>query len=159
LQLTCTYANVSADQQCVVDHTTYIDIGPDGEHFSNTITRHNCEGTQLYCDPSSLRCAPTKGVGTPCASDEECQSVSGLATVDASHYIHGFVQFNCDASGACAIPPLHITKVYPWQFAVTITFLVIGELDHYTYTYCPSFQSLFLPHSYGCNRIFAHRYP
>lgn len=69
------YANMTLGQPCILDDVTYIDMGPNGEQFSNTVTRHNCQTPQFYCDASVKACVPTKTLGTSCITDQECQSV------------------------------------------------------------------------------------
>lgn len=70
------YANVTLGQRCILDQTTYLEFGPNGQQLSHTISRHNCRSPLLFCDPSSLQCFHTKPVGTPCEADLECRSVS-----------------------------------------------------------------------------------
>ncbi|CDO69359.1 hypothetical protein BN946_scf184746.g40 [Trametes cinnabarina] len=66
LKSTCTYANVTLGQTCILDDVTYIDLGPDGEQFSNSVTRHNCKTPQFYCDAGLQVCIPTKSLGVSC---------------------------------------------------------------------------------------------
>lgn len=76
LQSTCVYANASLGQRCMMDTTTYVDLGPDFKTFANTITRHNCRTPQFYCDTDHLQCLPTKPMGLSCRADQECRSVN-----------------------------------------------------------------------------------
>ncbi|KAI0629332.1 hypothetical protein C8Q77DRAFT_1143400 [Trametes polyzona] len=101
LKSTCVYANMTLGQACTIDDVTYIDVGPGGEQFSNTVSRHNCVTPQFYCDANLTACVPTKALGAPCASDQECLS------------------FNCAPNGACADPPETPARVEAWQIVLT----------------------------------------
>ncbi|KAL7280424.1 hypothetical protein ACG7TL_005352 [Trametes sanguinea] len=101
LKSTCTFANMSLGQPCILDGVTYIDLGPNGEQFSNTVTRHSCQTPQLYCDTSLQVCVPTKPLGASCGSDQECRS------------------FNCGPGGVCVDPPETPRRVEAWQVALT----------------------------------------
>ncbi|PCH39342.1 hypothetical protein WOLCODRAFT_29486 [Wolfiporia cocos MD-104 SS10] len=109
LRSTCTYANASLGQTCIVDDVTYIDIGPTGQQYSNTITRDNCQTPKLYCDRSSTQCIPTKALGEVCDADRECQT------------------YSCGTSGTCASPPSMPFHVSAWQFVVT-AFSVVAAM-------------------------------
>lgn len=61
------YANMTLGQPCILDVATYSD--------NNTIARHNCQTPRFYCHSGYGVCVPTKALGIPCESDEECQSV------------------------------------------------------------------------------------
>ncbi|KAH9893411.1 hypothetical protein C8Q73DRAFT_696866 [Cubamyces lactineus] len=108
LKSTCMYANMTLGQPCILDDVTYIDEGPNGEQFSNTILRDNCESPQFFCDSEAKACVPTKTLGTSCASDQECQS------------------FNCASSGVCADPPETPAHVQAWQVVLTGLSIVIA---------------------------------
>ncbi|KAL1941240.1 hypothetical protein VTO73DRAFT_7452 [Trametes versicolor] len=108
LQSTCTYANMTLGQPCILDDVTYIDMGPNGEQFSNTVTRHNCQTPQFYCDASVKACVPTKTLGTTCITDQECQS------------------FNCATNGVCTDPPETPARVEVWQIVLTALSVVIA---------------------------------
>ena len=69
------FANVTLGQACIVDNVTYIDIGPEGQQYSNVVTRDNCRTPQFYCDPISMVCQRTKPIGSPCDGDHQCESV------------------------------------------------------------------------------------
>jgi hypothetical protein len=69
------FANVTLGQPCVIDNTTYIDVGPSGQEYSNIILRDNCQSLQLYCDPGTMVCQASKTVGTACQTDSECELV------------------------------------------------------------------------------------
>ncbi|KAI8985566.1 hypothetical protein BD414DRAFT_515365 [Trametes punicea] len=101
LRSTCLYANMTLGQPCILDDVTYIDVGPDGEQFSNTVTRHNCKAPQFSCDAGLKVCVPTKALGASCSSDQECQS------------------FNCATNGVCADPPETPRHVEAWQVVLT----------------------------------------
>ncbi|KAI0349555.1 hypothetical protein OH77DRAFT_1507429 [Trametes cingulata] len=101
LKSTCRYANMTLGQPCVLDGVTYIDIGPNGEKFSNTVTRHNCKTPGFYCDSGVSACVPTKASGDPCGSDQECES------------------FNCSSNGLCSDPPETPARVQAWQIVLT----------------------------------------
>lgn len=75
------YANATFGQKCIADQTTYIDVGPGGEEFNFTVTRHNCRTPSYFCDPRLLQCVNTKGINESCTSDQDCQSVSFLSVV------------------------------------------------------------------------------
>ncbi|KAH8074802.1 hypothetical protein BXZ70DRAFT_902810 [Cristinia sonorae] len=105
LHSTCVYANATLGEQCIADQTTYIDIGPSGEEFDFTVTRHNCLTPSLFCDPNTLRCIQTKAIGEDCSSDQDCHSL------------------NCD-SGSCVDPPEMPTQVKTWQWAAVISSVV-----------------------------------
>ncbi|KAI0080919.1 hypothetical protein K474DRAFT_1636472 [Panus rudis PR-1116 ss-1] len=105
LQSTCVYANATLGQSCILDSTAYIDIGPDSQHYTNVITRHNCQTPQFYCDPDAKQCMPTLNVGETCVADQECST------------------YNCDPSGVCMVPPEVPLRVATWQYALTIVVL------------------------------------
>lgn len=69
------YANISLGHLCVLDDVAYIVEGPNGQQYSNTVTRDNCQSPRLYCDRNSTQCVPTKVQGAACDADRECQSV------------------------------------------------------------------------------------
>lgn len=75
-------------QPCILDDVTYIDMGPNGEQFSNTVTRHNCQTPQFYCDAGVKACVPTKTLGTSCITDQECQSVSFSLVMTQEIFAH-----------------------------------------------------------------------
>ncbi|KAI0783920.1 hypothetical protein BC629DRAFT_1289220 [Irpex lacteus] len=104
---TCMYANATIGQPCVLDHTKYIDVGPDGQQFNNDIIRHNCYAPQLYCDPTALQCFRSKPIGQECSLDIECRSQ------------------NCE-DGTCqeAIgTPRHVQL---WQYVVSIVVVAVS---------------------------------
>ncbi|GJE89914.1 hypothetical protein PsYK624_060260 [Phanerochaete sordida] len=107
LNSVCMWANVTLGQGCVVDDTTYVDTGPNGQQFGNRIVRHNCRTPQLYCDTNALQCFPTKLLGEGCAMDQECRS------------------YNCVGS-VCVDPPGMPHEVKAWQYAVSVTIVVIS---------------------------------
>ncbi|KAH9914961.1 uncharacterized protein B0H18DRAFT_940343 [Fomitopsis serialis] len=100
LKSTCMYANVSLGHTCLLDDVTYIVDGPDGQQYSNTITRDNCQSPRLYCDRNSTQCVLTKSLGEECDTDRECQS------------------HNCGTSGTCIDPPEMPLHVATWQYGV-----------------------------------------
>ncbi|KAH9846143.1 hypothetical protein C2E23DRAFT_744760 [Lenzites betulinus] len=101
LKSLCTYANATLGQSCIIDNVTYIDAGPNGQQFSNVVTRHNCQTPLFFCDAAFNACVPTKTLGTSCSSDLECQS------------------FNCGHKGECAEPPETPARVEAWQIVLT----------------------------------------
>ncbi|OBZ66311.1 hypothetical protein A0H81_13750, partial [Grifola frondosa] len=109
LQSMCMYANVTLGQRCVIDNITYIDIGPDGEEFSNAVTRHNCQTPRFYCNTNVPVCVPTKDIGMTCGTDQECQT------------------FNCNSQNICVDPPEMPLHVAPWQFVIT-ALSVVGAM-------------------------------
>ncbi|KAJ7346526.1 hypothetical protein DFH08DRAFT_779901 [Mycena albidolilacea] len=92
----CMWANVTADQTCVVENTGYIAYGASGE-FIDIVSRGNCI-VGLYCDAVSKQCKQEKALGEACTADKECSS------------------WNCLASGTCGVDtsvPKHVgTGVY-----------------------------------------------
>ncbi|GBE88068.1 hypothetical protein SCP_1202970 [Sparassis crispa] len=109
LKSTCMYANVSLGEPCIIDTVTYIDVGPNGQQFSNSISRDNCQSPQMYCDSSASQCVPAKTLGAACAADQECET------------------YNCGAQGICVDPPEMPLHVAPWQYVVT-SLSVIGAM-------------------------------
>ncbi|EKM58604.1 uncharacterized protein PHACADRAFT_117686 [Phanerochaete carnosa HHB-10118-sp] len=101
------WANVTLGQGCIVDDTTYVDVGSDGQQSGNRIVRHNCRTPQLYCDTTALQCFSTKLLGSDCTMDQECRS------------------YNCVAS-TCIDPPGIPREVKSWQYAVTIVVVVVS---------------------------------
>ncbi|KAI0789953.1 hypothetical protein C8Q75DRAFT_793063 [Abortiporus biennis] len=107
LQSTCWYANATLGQRCINDQTTYTDIGPDGQQYTNIITRHNCQTPRFFCHLEALQCVPTKLIGETCNDDQECQT------------------YNC-RSGSCAEPPETPLKVALWQYATIVIVVLIA---------------------------------
>ncbi|KAI0773322.1 hypothetical protein BD413DRAFT_472846 [Trametes elegans] len=101
LKSICMYANMTLGQPCILDGVTYIDVGPNGEQFSNTVTRHNCQTPQFFCDSGLSVCVPTKVLGSSCSSDQECQSLT------------------CASNGMCSEPPETPAHVQAWQVVLT----------------------------------------
>ncbi|KAI0697841.1 hypothetical protein C8T65DRAFT_743046 [Cerioporus squamosus] len=96
LKSTCTYANMTLGQPCILDVATYAD----GAH-NNTIARHNCQTPRFYCHSGFEVCVPTKALGLPCESNEECQSTT------------------CGPQGVCVDTPGTPARVETWQFVIT----------------------------------------
>ena len=63
---------------CIIDNTTYTDLGPNGQQFTSVVTRDNCRTPELYCDENTTTCQHTKAIGLTCLADQQCQSVSLL---------------------------------------------------------------------------------
>ncbi|KZT67913.1 hypothetical protein DAEQUDRAFT_365354 [Daedalea quercina L-15889] len=100
LHSTCMYANVSLGHTCILDDVTYIVEGPNGQQYTNTITRDNCQSPRLYCDRNSTQCVSTNALGAECDADRECKS------------------HNCGASGTCIDPPEMPLHVATWQYGI-----------------------------------------
>ncbi|KII85258.1 hypothetical protein PLICRDRAFT_337586 [Plicaturopsis crispa FD-325 SS-3] len=100
LQMQCRYANVTVGQPCVIDNTTYMDVGVAGEPSSIVVTRDNCR-TEYFCDGTSSTCVPTQALGSLCQTDQQCST------------------YNCGSQGLCTDPPETPVRVAPWQYALT----------------------------------------
>ncbi|TFK78224.1 hypothetical protein K466DRAFT_507635, partial [Polyporus arcularius HHB13444] len=96
LKSICTYANMTLGQPCILDVTSYAD----GAHNS-TVARHNCQTPRFYCHSGFAVCVPTKALGLPCESNEECQSIT------------------CGSQGMCVDPPGTPIHVKAWHFVIT----------------------------------------
>ncbi|TDL26285.1 hypothetical protein BD410DRAFT_575606 [Rickenella mellea] len=79
LNFQCYWANVTANQPCVVENTAYTGYGADGQEFIDIVSRGNCM-TGLYCDSQNLVCKQTLALGQSCAADKECDSMNCLGT-------------------------------------------------------------------------------
>jgi hypothetical protein len=66
---------------CIIDNTTFTDIGLNGQQYHSVLTRDNCHTPQLYCEEGSLTCQPTKPMGLACLGDQQCESVRSLPSV------------------------------------------------------------------------------
>ncbi|KZT00938.1 uncharacterized protein LAESUDRAFT_816206 [Laetiporus sulphureus 93-53] len=100
----CMYANATLGQACIIDNNTYVDEGPDGRQYINSIARDNCRTTPpqpLYCDGASLQCVPSKPLGAACDADRECES------------------YKCGSSGTCVPSPSMPLRIAPWKYAIT----------------------------------------
>ncbi|KAF9463969.1 hypothetical protein BDZ94DRAFT_1257895 [Collybia nuda] len=73
--VTLRYANKTLSQSCIIENTTFRDVGPDGQEYVITVMRDNCLSHQLYCDPIELVCQRTRPVGLACTSDSVCETV------------------------------------------------------------------------------------
>ncbi|KDQ52677.1 hypothetical protein JAAARDRAFT_138239 [Jaapia argillacea MUCL 33604] len=102
LQSTCMYANATLGQRCLLDNTTYIDQGPDGQQYANTVLRDDCHSPYLFCDEGSRQCFPAKVFGSPCLADREC------------------LAYTCGTQDLCTDLPGTPIKVAPWQYAITV---------------------------------------
>ncbi|KAF9068174.1 hypothetical protein BDP27DRAFT_1295498 [Rhodocollybia butyracea] len=99
----CMYAN--ATTACVIDNTTYTDVGFNGRLFNTVVVRDNCRSPQLYCGQDTLVCERSKVLGSSCQIDQECQ------------------ERNC-LSGLCTEPPETPLHVAPWQYVLTAICIV-----------------------------------
>lgn len=108
LQSTCMFANATIGQRCIIDDTTYVDTGPDGQQSGNRIVRHNCQTPLLYCDLASTQCFLARPVGMECALDYECRS------------------FNCGPQGSCIESAGSAHQVQRWQYAIAIVVVAIS---------------------------------
>ncbi|KAJ3800575.1 hypothetical protein GGU11DRAFT_676980 [Lentinula aff. detonsa] len=100
LRTVCMYANATLGTPCVIDNTTYTDIGLNGQLDTTIVIRDNCRSPYLYCDQTSLVCEQSKAIGSSCQIDQECE------------------QRNCVVS-TCVEPPETPLRVAPWQYAIT----------------------------------------
>ncbi|KAJ4478960.1 hypothetical protein J3R30DRAFT_3289184 [Lentinula aciculospora] len=100
LRSICMYANATIGTPCIIDNTTYTDIGFNGQLFTTVVIRDNCHSPSLYCGQNSLLCEQSKVLGLPCQIDQECE------------------QRNC-VEGICAEPLETPLRVAPWQYAIT----------------------------------------
>ncbi|GAW10465.1 hypothetical protein LENED_012734 [Lentinula edodes] len=96
----CMYANAAIGTPCIIDNTTYTDVGLNGQLYTTVVIRDNCHSPDLYCGQDSLLCEQSKSLGSPCQIDQECE------------------ERNC-VVGICAVPPETPLRVAPWQYAVT----------------------------------------
>ncbi|KAJ3933425.1 MAG: hypothetical protein NXY57DRAFT_998863 [Lentinula lateritia] len=96
----CMYANATIGTPCIIDNTTYTDVGLNGQLYTTVVIRDNCHSPNLYCGQDSLLCEQSKSLGLPCQIDQECE------------------ERNCVA-GICVVPPETPLRVAPWQYAVT----------------------------------------
>lgn len=69
-------ANIILNQPCSTDSTVYVGYSPANVAFTNVVSRDNCVGPGLYCDPTRGVCLEAKADGGRCGGDKECLSVS-----------------------------------------------------------------------------------
>ncbi|KAJ3761990.1 hypothetical protein EV360DRAFT_36592 [Lentinula raphanica] len=108
LHSVCMYANGTMGTPCVIDNTTYTDVGLDGLPYTTVVIRDNCRSPDLHCGQTSLVCEQSRSLGSLCQNDQECE------------------QRNCVA-GLCMEPPETPLHVAPWQYALT-AMCIIGAM-------------------------------
>ncbi|KAK7028991.1 hypothetical protein VNI00_014701 [Paramarasmius palmivorus] len=64
------WANVTLDEDCVVENTAYIAYTASGEEFIDIVSRGNCR-RGLYCDSQKKKCLKNKNDGDRCEADKE----------------------------------------------------------------------------------------
>nr|XP_019011091.1 uncharacterized protein I206_04400 [Kwoniella pini CBS 10737]OCF49872.1 hypothetical protein I206_04400 [Kwoniella pini CBS 10737] len=105
----CMWSNVTLNQNCLIENTTYTGYDISGISFINTVIRDNCIQGKGYCDINSNTCFPLLGLNQPCSMDRECQS------------------FNCERN-FCNVPPESSIKIGKWEYALTGISIGIGML-------------------------------
>lgn len=153
------YANVTEGQPCILDQTTYYESGSDGTQFANVITRSNCKTPKFYCDAGRATCQRTRPIGSPCASDFECEQVrnknSGIASpIDAPAVL--LSQQHCSIDGLCAQARDKAARVATWHYAITAFFIVASTSACAPFLCSSHFQ---VKSSYDRHLHFAHARP
>ncbi|KAF8181526.1 hypothetical protein BJ912DRAFT_1062099 [Pholiota molesta] len=118
LNKVCMAATLPLGAPCIIENTTYVgDVNrgtAGGGQFTTVVIKHNCLAPGLFCDPTppdaditGSTCQPSKKLGERCRFDVECEST------------------NCSTPGnRCAVPAETPTRVEPWQWVVTVLFIV-----------------------------------
>ncbi|KAI0067237.1 hypothetical protein BV25DRAFT_1877050 [Artomyces pyxidatus] len=100
LRSMCAYANATDAQPCSFELTTYADVGPTGEGFTNAIVRDNCQTSRFFCNTRTSLCEPLRDVGQACQYHRDCRS------------------YNC-LQNLCTSSPEAPFAVEIWQYVVT----------------------------------------
>ncbi|KAJ3713339.1 hypothetical protein EV361DRAFT_969934 [Lentinula raphanica] len=103
----CMWANVTENEDCVVQNTAYIGYTASGGEFIDIVSRGNCR-VGLYCDAQSLKCLQEKDLGEACDADKECST------------------WNCLSSGVCGPDQALDRHVSPWVYVVVGISIVAG---------------------------------
>ncbi|KAJ3788664.1 hypothetical protein GGU10DRAFT_285956 [Lentinula aff. detonsa] len=103
----CMWANVTENEDCVVQNTAYIGYTASGGEFIDIVSRGNCL-IGLYCDAQSLKCLQEKDLGVSCDADKECST------------------WNCLSSSVCGIDQALDRHVSSWVYAVVGIGIFIG---------------------------------
>jgi len=75
-------------------------------HTSPTLD--NCHAPKFFCDPTTMLCEQTKGIGSKCWIDGEC------------------LTHDCGEHGQCINQPETPLTVTPWQCGMTILCIIIS---------------------------------
>lgn len=122
---TIRYANATIGSPCIIDNTTYTDVGLSGQMFSTVVVRDNCRSPQYYCGQNSLLCEQSKALGSPCQIDQECEQAS-LASYalssdtnsssNAAELCHGILCGTTRNSTSCSsLAVCYHSNVYQWR--------------------------------------------
>ncbi|KIK67102.1 hypothetical protein GYMLUDRAFT_850632 [Collybiopsis luxurians FD-317 M1] len=104
----CMWANVTENEDCVVQNTAYIGYTASGGEFIDIVSRGNCR-VGLYCDAQTLKCFQEKNLGEACDADKECST------------------WNCLASGVCGADQALVHQVGAWVYVV-VSIGIIGGM-------------------------------
>ncbi|KAJ4468219.1 hypothetical protein J3R30DRAFT_3560244 [Lentinula aciculospora] len=103
----CMWANVTENEDCVVQNTAYIGYTASGGEFIDIVSRGNCR-VGLYCDAQSLQCLQEKSIGDSCDADKECST------------------WNCLSSGVCGTDQALDRHISSWVYAIVGIGIVVG---------------------------------
>ncbi|KAJ3889287.1 hypothetical protein GG344DRAFT_89526 [Lentinula edodes] len=95
----CMWANLTENDDCVVQNTAYIGYTASGDEFIDIVSRGNCR-VGLYCDAQSLKCFQEKSLGVSCDADKECST------------------WNCMSSGVCGTDQALDRHLSSWVYAI-----------------------------------------
>lgn len=107
LNFVCTYANVTENNDCVIENTVYVAFSGTTQ-FPFVVSRGNCV-PGLYCDAVTTKCLQTKAFGVNCTADKECTSD------------------NCLPNNTCGLSPDAPAHFPIWVYAV-VGFGIFGGM-------------------------------
>lgn len=128
---TIRYANATLGSPCVIDNTTYTDIGLNGHMLPTVVVRDNCRSPQYYCVQNTMLCEQSKTLGSPCQLDQECEQASmvwsasfcynlSLTTAKLRNGILCGTTWNSSSCSPLAI--CHNGNVYHWRYVSLVRF-------------------------------------
>lgn len=122
---TIRYANATIGTPCIIDNTTYTDVGLNGQMFPTVVVRDNCRSPQYHCGQNSLLCEQSKALGSPCQIDQECEQASLTfhtpysdtnPSSNAAELCHGLLCGTTGNSTSCSsLAVCYHSNVYQWR--------------------------------------------